>query len=120
MLEQRTAWRMSDIIKEICLKYEERDAKKVFADYGWCVYAKEDIETLDAECFIDESPYINEDDEEIYPAFVCENHLQLVFKGDLVQDVVMSCLDQKDDVSLEKIMEAILYYYRQDTFLVLE
>ena len=120
MLEQKTAWCMSDILKEICRQYEERDKKKVFADNGWCVYTKEHTVTLDTVCFIDDGPSINDHDEEIYPAFVCENHLKFLFMGDLVQDVVMSCLDQRDDVSLEKILEAIVYYYKHDTFLVLE
>ena len=65
MLEQRKAWYISDIIKEICKQYEERDEKKIFADDGWCVYAKDSAIALDTICFIDGYPEINDNDEEI-------------------------------------------------------
>ena len=78
-----------------------------------------DVISLDSKCYIDDYPDINDNDEEIYPEFIADNGLELIYRDKLIQDVVISCLEQKKSVSLEEIMIAINYYDENDCFLKL-
>ncbi len=57
---------------------------------------------------------ITDDDREIYPEFVTANELSLLFREELVQDVVFNVLRQKASATAEDILEAILYYDAKD------
>ena len=120
MLASKVPWSLRDVIKEICKQYKDHNPEAVYLDDDWCLYAKDDNLTLDSPCFIDQYPTIDDKDNEIYPPFISENNLQFMFMDSLLQDVIMNCLDQDSAVTPEKILEAITYYSKHDTFLMLE
>lgn len=119
MLEKQVELCMKDVIIKICETYNTYGEMEVYLDNNWCLYSNEDAISLESKCYIDDYPYINDNDEEIYPEFIVNNELELLYRDELIQDVVISCLTQKKTASLEEIMFAINYYDENDCFLKL-
>lgn len=71
-------------------------------------------------CYIDDYPEIDDDDEEeIYSDFVNQNDLSLLFREELVQDVIMNAVDQKQSVTNQELLDAICFYNKNDNFMKL-
>jgi hypothetical protein len=68
-------------------------------------------------CYLDEYPEITDNDEEVFSDFVVENSLHLLYRDELVQDVIESVLLQKADATPDLILSAIIYYDERDSFL---
>lgn len=68
-------------------------------------------------CYIDVYPDFTDDDDEILPEFIINNHCQLVYRDEMLQDIIISALGRKKDVTNEELMKAINYYESNDTFL---
>ncbi len=62
-------------------------------------------------------PEITGDDREIYPEFVVKHGLSLLFREELVQDVIHNVLHQKPSATDQEILEAIIFYDTNDTFM---
>ncbi len=120
MIERRIPLTMLEIIHSIREQYISCGEDEVYADSGWCVYSASEKPGLRTECYVDEYPDITDDDEEILPPFALEHRLGFVFRDEMVQDVVISCLCQKEDALPEEIMNALDYYNQNDCFLKLE
>lgn len=106
-----------EIIEEIKEVYLKDGQKVLCADCQWCVYAGSSDLELDSECYVFPYPAYNvETDEETFPEFAVQNHLDVVYRHDMLQDVIMSALDHKKDASVQELYEAILYYEEYDTF----
>ena len=88
---------------------------------SYCIYGKADSSeaTLSSTCYLDSYAEITDDYEEIYSKFVTDNNLELWFREELVQDVIYNAISQNNNVTNEKIIEAILYYDDNDCFLSL-
>lgn len=89
-------------------------------DISYCVYSDIDDSDdlrLDTICYIDDYPEITDLDEEIYSEFVESHRLELLFRDELIQDVIDNALYQKPSVMDEEMMKAILYYNNYDTFM---
>lgn len=109
---------LGELLRKIKEAYLEGGEKAVYADEGWCVYEKDDILTLDTECRIAEPPGFDEEtEEEIFPAFAAENGMEYVILLDIIQDVVISALEQKHDATDGEILNALHYYLENDAFL---
>lgn len=119
MLEKRVKYKFNKVVEETKRIYLEQGVQALYQDEDWCVYVREaDINPdLDTECYIDEYPEVTDDDEEIYPEFIVENDYELVYTGEMLQDVIVSALSRKKNATNEELMETIDYYDEHDTFL---
>lgn len=109
-----------EIINELRNIYLKNGIEKLYQDNNWCVYSQQDNMELDSYCYINEQPEINDISfEEKLPSFIEENELQLVFRDELLQDVIVSALDRKENASNEELLKAIHYYNNNDSFLEL-
>ncbi len=87
---------------------------------SYCIYSKisdSNYLKLDTICYIDDYPEITDEDEEIFSEFAVHNSLDLLFREELVQDVVHNVLRQKAAATDEEILKAILYYDDKDDFM---
>ena len=86
---------------------------------SFCVYGTGDSSNanLDSTCYICAHPEITVDYEEIFPAFVVQNSIELWYRDELIQDVFDNALHQNPDVSDETIVDAIKHYNARDCFL---
>lgn len=86
---------------------------------SYCIYCKGGIETptLNTVCYLDDYPEIDDDDEETYSQFVVSNNLELLFREELIQDVILNVNHQVQGPTNEQIMQAINYYNENDTFM---
>ena len=118
-MEKKRSVKLSDIIMSVCTLYKASGETAVYLDNGWCVYASEEKIMPETICYIDDYPDFDEEDNEVYPDFVKENNMELLYRDEMVQDVVMACLNQKDNATIEEIVEALFYYDENDNFLIL-
>lgn len=117
-MEMEIRCTIGDVIGKIKGMYLESGEKAVYADEGWCVYEKDDILSLNTVCCIAEPPgYDEETEEEIFPAFAAENGMEYAILSEIIQDVVISALEQKHDASDEEILNALNYYLEYDAFM---
>ena len=57
------------------------------------------------------------DDSDVYPADASEQHLQLVYYGEQLIDVLAVALEEKPDASLQDLVDALNHYNRYDSFM---
>ena len=57
------------------------------------------------------------DDSDVYPADASDQHLQLVYYGEHLIDVLAVALEEKTDASLQDLVEALNYYNQHDSFM---
>ena len=120
MLTKNKEYKFYQIINELRNIYLQDGAKKLYQDTNWCVYSQLDDMELDLNCYRDEYPEIDDKGfEEKLPSFIEEKELQLIFRDELLQDVIVSALNRKENASNEELLEAIQYYDDNDTFLEL-
>ena len=60
------------------------------------------------------------DDSDVYPADASDQHLQLVYYGEQLIDVLAVALEEKQDASLQDLVEALNYYNQHDCFMTFE
>ncbi|APC40314.1 DUF7716 domain-containing protein [Clostridium estertheticum] len=120
MLTKNKEYKFYQIINELRNIYLQDGSKKLYQDNNWCVYSQLDNVELKSNCYIDEYPEIDDTSfEEKSPSFIEERELQLIFRDELLQDVIVSTLSRKENASNEELLESIHYYDDNDTFLEL-
>lgn len=118
MLEKNKEYNFYEVIDELRKKCINYGKEILYKDDNWCVYSKEDNIHLNSRCYIDEYPEIDDNTyEERLPRFIIENELELVYRDELLQDVVVSALSRKKNVSNEELMDAVNFYDDNDSFL---
>lgn len=60
---------------------------------------------------------INELDPEDDPEFAKKNNMKYALNVQSVQDIVEGAISQKKNVSIEELIEAFNYYYKNDAFI---
>lgn len=102
-------------IKEIYVKYGDEGIEK---DDDWCLYMKDEEILLTSECYILDYPEIDDDtDEEILPPKAIENHMDIVYRPELIQDAITAALYQKPNATNSELLCAVNYYIRYDSFM---
>ncbi|MFS9141838.1 hypothetical protein [Streptococcus infantis] len=87
---------------------------------NFCLYGKEDGELkLDCLYWVSDYPDVVEDSD-VYPADASEQDLRLVYYGEQLIDVLAVALEEKPDVSLQDLVEALNYYNQHDCFMTFE
>lgn len=97
--------------------------EKLDKGVSYCIYSKvldSDDLKLDTICYIDEYPEVTDDDEEIFSEFVEQNSLNLLFREELIQDVIQNVLHQKVLASDLEILKAVTYYNNNDNFMTID
>ena len=83
----------------------------------FCLYGKEDGELALARSYwVSDYPDVV-DDSDVYPADASEQHLQLVYYGEQLLDVLTVALEEKPDASLQDLVGALNYYQQHDSFM---
>ena len=119
-MKRKQQLKLSEVITYITNMYITKGEKEVYLDYGWCVYSMENNMTLESICYIDDYPEFDEEDNEIYSPFIVQNNMKLIYRDEMIQDVVIACLNQKRDATLDEIMRSLIYYEEYDSFLELQ
>ena len=95
---------------------EQMRLDKLSSD-DFCLYAEEYGELrLNSLYWVSDYPDVV-DDSDVYPADASEQHLQLVYYGEQLIDVLTVALEEKPDASLQDLVEALKYYQRHDSFM---
>jgi len=98
---------------------EQLRADQLTSD-DFCLYGKEDGElTLDRLYWVADYPDVV-DDSDVYPADASEQHLQLVYYGEQLIDVLSVALEEKLNASHQDLVEALNYYQQHDSFMKFE
>ena len=83
----------------------------------FCLYGKEEGElALDRLYWVADYPDVV-DDSDVYPADATDQHLQLVYYGDQLIDVLTVAIEEKPDASLQDLVDALNYYNQHDSFM---
>ena len=83
----------------------------------FCLYGKEDGElALDRLYWVSNYPDVVED-RDVYPADASDQHLQLVYYGEQLIDVLAVALEEKPNASHQDLVEALNYYNQHDSFM---
>ncbi|WP_324023468.1 hypothetical protein QSV08_11560 [Maribacter sp. BPC-D8] len=77
------------------------------------------------DCFIsNEGIDIDDNDNEIHPKFVIDNGLEFYCSGQLIEDVVLNTIHQKDEdktkVTIGQLVISLDFYLQNDNFLTIE
>ena len=99
----------------------EQIIEQVIADQlssdDFCLYGTEDRELALARLYwVSDYPDVVED-RDVYPADATDQHLQLVYYGEQLIDVLAVALEEKPDASPQDLVEALKYYQRHDSFM---
>lgn len=87
------------------------------ASDDFCLYGKEEGELkLDSLYWVSDYPDVV-DDRDVYPADATDQHLQLVYYGEQLIDVLAVALEEKPDASLQDLVDALNYYQQHDCFM---
>lgn len=107
-----------ELITEIKEAYLQNGDASFYKDGGWCVYAKKADLNLKSECYVLPYPkYDPETDTEEENEFALQNGLEFVYRDDMLQDVIAAAIDEDEDISNKKLLKAIKYYEKYDTFM---
>ncbi len=107
-----------ELITEIKEAYLQDGDASFYKDGGWCVYAKKADLNLKSECYVLPYPkYDLETDTEEENEFAVQNGLEFVYRDEMLQDVIAAAVDEDADISNKKLLKAIKYYEKYDTFM---
>ncbi len=98
-----------------------RDRHDRYSGNSYCVYWK-DLPNAHPELhdvvFIGDYPDVDEEDdcEEIFPKEVRAKGWWLCYRDELIQDAIDNTLSQIPEASMSQLLEAIVYFDRNDSF----
>jgi hypothetical protein len=111
-LELRKPYQLQQVIDVISKDIH----KNGFTNTNFCLYSNDDILKPELICFLESSPTISDDDEEIYPDFIIKKSLDLLYYGQQFEDVLMNVLVQKNNAAIDDYILALDYYSKHDSF----
>lgn len=89
-------------------------------DDEFCLYGESDDDLRsNGQYYIDDYPDVDDNDQEIYPDLVQQQHLHYLYSGEQLADVIDVVLDQKPSATVDDFVRALNYYAEHDCFLVL-
>jgi len=118
-MKMKTEITLKDIIEDMLEVIKKDGEKELLSDYGWCIYSEGIEIELNDVCIVDSYPDYDDDDNEILPELISQKAYELVFRDEMVQDVVIACYNQKKECTVTEVFNALKYYDEHDDFLVL-
>lgn len=118
-MKKQTEITLKDIIENMLEVIKKDGENKLLSDYGWCIYSGGIELELNDICIVDSYPEYDDDDNEILPELISQKAYELVFRDEIIQDVVIACYNQKNECSTKEVFDALKYYDEHDDFLVL-
>lgn len=116
MLERNKKYSFSEIINYIKEVYMKGGEQGLYKDNGWCVYSEQDEIDLYSDCYVDGYPSIDDNDEEIFPQSVVDKNLDLLYRDEMIQDVIFISMKRDKNTTNEDILKYIKYYDDNDCF----
>jgi hypothetical protein len=86
------------------------------------LYSDSGVDHIDAKtkCYLGDYPSITESDEEVFPDFVSERNLDVLYYGQQFTDVVRNAVSQLGEPSDDDYVSALNYYSDHDNFLTFQ
>ena len=117
-MEQNIKCTLEDVINSLKEKYKSEGEAALYADSNWHIYVADNELRLNTVCCVTAPPdFDDETDEEIIPEFAVENEMDGSIISEIFQDVIVSALVQKENVTNEELINALNYYLDNDTFM---
>ena len=117
-MEQNRVYTMEEIINLLKEKYKSEGEEALYADSDWHIYVSDDELLLTTVCCVTAPPDFDEEtDEEIIPDFAVENGMDGSILPEIFQDVIITAISQKEDVTNEELIKALNYYLDNDNFM---
>ena len=117
-VERNTTCTLGDIIRARRDLYLRGGQDALYQTLDWFIYTGPEDYTLDTPCLIADPPdYDDERELEIFPAICDEHRMYSEMMPEMLDDVIMSALDQKRDATEEELLHALNYYAEMDAFL---
>lgn len=118
-MERNTTCTLGEIICARRDLYLQEGQDALCQSLDWFIYTgPEDKDyRLDTLCLIADPPdYDDERELEIFPAICDEHRMYSEMMPEMLDDVIMSALDQKRDTTEEELLHALNYYAEMDAF----
>ena len=123
--EVRKPYKMSSLIEMVTKDYWEVNKDGVNSNhqcpdtgiYDLYIYTKkfEEIVFEDLICYLEEPPEVT--DEEVFPEFVVNEGLVLLYSGEDFESVIEVAFDQKKQPSVQEFIDSLNYYREYDAYL---
>ena len=119
VMELNTLCTIGDVIRLRRDLYLHQDKDALFRSLDWFIYTRgaEPEYRMDPPGIIAAPPdYDGERELELFPAFCDEHRMYSELMPEMLDDVLISALDQKRDASEEELIYALNYYAEIDAF----
>lgn len=118
-MKQNVICTIEDVIHLLKETHQKGGAQALCNDSDWHMYVADDAEWfLSTSCCITAPPDFDEEtDEEIIPDFAAKHGMEGSILPEIIQDVMISALEQKKDATNEELLKALNYYMDRDAFL---
>lgn len=123
--ELRKPYKISDLIEMVTKDYwavnkDGGNAEHQCPDtgiYDLYIYTKkfEEIVFEDLICYLEEPPEVT--DEKVFPEFVVNEGLVLLYSGEDFESVIEVAFDQKKQPSVQEFIDSLNYYREYDAYL---
>lgn len=99
------------IIKNIDINY--------LSNSNFCLYTQEETDYAykKLQCYLDEYPSVNENDEEIFPKLVMKRNMEFFVSGEQVANVLLSLKEKKENFSIDDAINALNFFLDNDSFI---
>lgn len=116
-MELNTVCTIGDVIRARRDLYLKSGEDALCADLDWYIYTKgtEEEYLLDTPCIIAGPPGYD-DERELFPDFCDEHRMYGELMPEMLDDVLVSALEQKRDATGEELLCALNYYADMDAF----
>ena len=125
--ELRKPYKISDLIEMVTKDYwivnkGGSNAEHQCPDtgiYDLYIYTKKFEENVfeDLICYLEEPPEVTDEDEEVFPEFVVNEGLALLYSGEDFESVIEVAFDQKKQPSMQELVNSLNYYREYDAYL---
>lgn len=117
-MTKETSRLFGEIIEEMKKIFLEYGEEKLIEDDDWCIYTSVEKLQPDTECYIYDYPdYDDETGEELLPEYAAKNKMKCVTTCEAIQDSVTNALEQRSDLTVERLIEAVNYYFDKLEFM---
>ena len=118
-MELNTVCTIGDVLRARRDLYLRQGRDALSHSLDWFIYTRGDEPDyrMDTPCIIADPPgYDDQRELELFPAFCGEHRMYSELMPEMLDDVLLSALEQKRDASEEELLYALNYYAEMDAF----